>query len=935
MHTASKMLGNSYSSHSASHTASGLSSSANTQPSHLTQSIVALVRRFVGSENEFDQPDSTADIGNANHVKEEKEESDRRVNRMTEYCMRILGSRITSSIVQDDVHISDMIKKKLIRSEKSTEKALRFSLLSSKLQAEPILAKRWAVLYFLLAVADQAEFLNEISLIESSLSGLGLQSLDIPSRVDTTYNEPLTSETGHTSQSFREFGARNVNESSRMSWSKSPSAEHVKDKKGPTGYERYLGVENTSYQVPESLLLRDLIYVFQGIDGRFIKYNDEKQEYRVERLIGVPRPTRELIHKLSEMGYLYKRINQFLTEKEQDTAYGLVGQSFISALRTELTSYYRLISILESQICKSFMDTQTGSSSPTDSFSALSSSDLDQAPSATELSSKGLTLRRLLVWSIDPMQRLRMMVALIESCGEFKGGALVSAVHGYIHHGDRVVKEFVGSVLSEICQPLFTMLRRWVYEGELLDPYNEFFVAKENNVDEEHHWWRMKYSVRSEMIPGFVERPLAKKIFLIGKSLNFLRFNCHDGQWVAMRSQMADTARGLEYGNLALLETSIDSAYTITSKRLLDILFTKYKFMDHLTALKRYLLLGQGDFIQQLMDSLGSGLNKPASTLYRHNLIGTLEAAVRASNAQFDAPDILRRLDVRLLEISPGDCGWDVFSLDYHVDSPINTIFTPQAMQQYLKLFNFLWRLKRVEYTLSQGWKTHVTRREEFRGISIQSLLHIAQVTWCEMFHFINSLQYYILFEVLECSWAELLKQIQESATDLDMLIGAHNKYLNNIISRGLLSGNGDQNLLPRLMKLFEVILQFKNAQDQLYEYGNVELEQRRQMEEQKAAKAFQSKWKIPDRAAYRPTEHYRSLESIQERINDVAKTFRNDITALISSLSNHKELNLRFLSFRLNFNEFYQEQRTFEGNPTVTKPPLPLSGFSDKRFAS
>lgn len=45
-----------------------------------------------------------------------------------------------------------------------------------------------------------------------------------------------------------------------------------------------------------------------------------------------------------------------------------------------------------------------------------------------------------------------------------------------------------------------------------------------------------------------------------------------------------------------------------------------------------------------------------------------------ASNAQYEEPDILERLDVRLLEISPGDLGWDVFSLDYHVDGPIGTV---------------------------------------------------------------------------------------------------------------------------------------------------------------------------------------------------------------------------------------------------------------------
>ena len=61
----------------------------------------------------------------------------------------------------------------------------------------------------------------------------------------------------------------------------------------------------------------------------------------------------------------------------------------------------------------------------------------------------------------------------------------------------------------------------------------------------------------------------------------------------------------LKYGDIIALESSIDATYTATSQRLLNILFTKFKLKEHLTALKRYLLLGQGDFIQHLMAQLG------------------------------------------------------------------------------------------------------------------------------------------------------------------------------------------------------------------------------------------------------------------------------------------------------------------------------------------
>ena len=77
-------------------------------------------------------------------------------------------------------------------------------------------------------------------------------------------------------------------------------------------------------------------------------------------------------------------------------------------------------------------------------------------------------------------------------------------------------------------------------------------------------------------------------------------------------------------------------------------------------------------------------LERPASQLFLHNLTGVLEQAIRSTNAQFEDRDVLQRVDVKLLEASPGDCGWDVFSLAYHVDGPLSVVFSSANMIKYL-----------------------------------------------------------------------------------------------------------------------------------------------------------------------------------------------------------------------------------------------------------
>src|SRR5436190_3413527 len=186
-----------------------------------------------------------------------------------------------------------------------------------------------------------------------------------------------------------------------------------------------------------------------------------------------------------------------------------------------------------------------------------------------------------------------------------------------------------------------------------------------------------------------ITKDFAKKVFLIGKSLNFIRYGCGDSAWVEGYSKAA--SKELRYGDTATLEVSIDEAYKATMARLIHLMADKFKLFEHLKALKKYLLLGQGDFIALLMENLSSNLDRPANTLYRHNLTAQLEHAVRESNAQFDSPDVLRRLDARMLELSYGEIGWDVFTLEYKIDAPVDVVVTPYGSRQYLKVFNFLW----------------------------------------------------------------------------------------------------------------------------------------------------------------------------------------------------------------------------------------------------
>lgn len=70
-------------------------------------------------------------------------------------------------------------------------------------------------------------------------------------------------------------------------------------------------------------------------------------------------------------------------------------------------------------------------------------------------------------------------------------------------------------------------------------------------------------------------------------------------------SGLSKLAESLQFGQQEGLRVVVDSVGKLVNKRLLSLMFEKSLLMRHCVALKRYLLLGQGDFIQLLMDLIG------------------------------------------------------------------------------------------------------------------------------------------------------------------------------------------------------------------------------------------------------------------------------------------------------------------------------------------
>jgi hypothetical protein len=100
--------------------------------------------------------------------------------------------------------------------------------------------------------------------------------------------------------------------------------------------------------------------------------------------------------------------------------------------------------------------------------------------------------------------------------------------------------------------------------------------------------------------------PTAKNVHILSMSVEHLfMLQCNLCHHMPSRVQEQSATQ------VAAVEMVVDEAVAGLDQKVLSVLFTRYRLRQHLDAIKRYLLLGQGDFIETFMGLVGSHLDQP------------------------------------------------------------------------------------------------------------------------------------------------------------------------------------------------------------------------------------------------------------------------------------------------------------------------------------
>ena len=711
----------------------------------------------------------------------------------------------------------------------------------------------------------------------------------------------------------------------------------------------------TSLKITEKDIINDLLFVFEGINGKYIAYDAAEDAYILNKLIPWSEEIYNIVNSLCEIGWLYKKIKLYLDYYKGSNIQSQFIKSFIYSIQNELNDYFKLISFLRK--LNSNQNINNGKKS------------------------QNLNLKNIVLWTLVPKETLKWIAACCEALHSLKGTSVLSQIYSFVHYGG--CNKYLNNILNEVSKPFINFVINWIKYGELQDPNKEFFVDILSGIKDDDIW-NLQYQLIGKNVPNFMKREPTIKIFEVGKCIHFIRNYCKENYNLSnlkiilinlinkysklslekegkknmnenvqmdleessmnMNSIMNirnneqnqnininnagnnldkydfdygfdedkivfeiesyqscldfieyifDPSKQEEILNMSFMNEiifNIDVIHKLINKDLVRIVFTKFKFLTNLNSINKYLLLGQGDMIQSLMESLFEELDKPANLIFKHNLQSNLESAIRNSNAQYNDPDCLKKLNIKLNNASVGDIGWDIFCLEYKVDLPLSIIFNTKLLKDYQKLFFFFWKIKRIEYSQNnQIWKKIkefyqllTNNKMDFMKKAIQIFIHFNQ----EIIHFISNFHNYLALEVLETQYKKLINELPK-VNNLDELIVKHRHFVDNIKKQCLLD-ESNITINKKIANIFDIILRFKNIHDAIYNF------------------LIEHSLENQDDNTYINQNRLKNIKDYLQQITILYKDFQNQIIELINTIKLIGKNNLEYLSLKLDYNYYY-----------------------------
>lgn len=423
-------------------------------------------------------------------------------------------------------------------------------------------------------------------------------------------------------------------------------------------------LESYPPQVQESMLVDDLLHAFGGFEGTWIRpkvvdgRNGPRLDFRIVARGQLEPALLEMATRMLPLCECVAVVSRY-AESRRRYEWGVVCQALAGAMRGVLQDWDLMIAQLEHQLREG-----------------------------------KLTLQALWYYVQPPMAALKLVaiVAAEASSRRLRGAGLLSFLHTRVSAlmGDADAHKLALRLLRAAAEPYFSMLEKWLTQGVIDDPYSEFMIQEnfEINIcelsgDGGAAFWGERFVLRAALdpltgapmmkatnggsgsggmndsllsgggsginststttaigpaydVPAFLERA-QKAILDTGRCLNLTR-TCAGGGGSAEQQIERTLPVGvrLEYDEGGRFLLHVEHAHKAAAAAALSLMRHEVGVSRGLAAIKRYFLAAQGDLFLGLMESGDADLNSVCGTVPLQQLQSVLDIAVRCSSAATD-----------------------------------------------------------------------------------------------------------------------------------------------------------------------------------------------------------------------------------------------------------------------------------------------------------
>ena len=570
----------------------------------------------------------------------------------------------------------------------------------------------------------------------------------------------------------------------------------------------------------ESAILEDLLFVFMGYEGQYIRYVD-KYDPSMEKdrlagpsykiLPGLDPSLRDLTNSVLKMATYYNAMEAFVEVQSRDE-FGTVNHALCASISKLLKEYLVLIAQLEHQLISNSAFTLHKLHLHTLPTSHMMS---QLYTLAQEMLKKNSLLEEDLDDSVDGFDDVDNILEQLREGGDLAPGSMAKKVckGGNVLRllterlafmsGDPAARSLLQTLLRDASRPYMAMLNEWLHHGGIRDPHAEFLIKEQQSIKRERleedytdEYWEKRYTVRENDVPPQLDG-VKDKVLLAGKYLNVVR-ECGG---VDVSKEVKDVPKSFDDPQFL---DNVNSAYAHANSSLLNLLLTTHTLPDRLRSMKHYFFLDRSDFFTYFLDLSASELRKPWRLVNVNKLQSLLDLVLRqpgtvAAQDSFKE-DVkvhmnnvgLTQLVMRVVNVKGFDeataedaatadryrtpatkatsaddennmTGFEALEFTFTVPFPLSLVISSKTVFRYQILFRYLLSMRHLEGLLVNSWEEHCKVLSWIHKSGDRKLELWKRKAWtlrARMLVFIQQTTYYCTSEVIEPNWNALMARV-------------------------------------------------------------------------------------------------------------------------------------------------------------------------------